>query len=246
MVAQISPSFAPPSARPAAARATRFRGEAQLDAALVRRFNSGDESAFGEIITRYRGKMLAIALSVLRNHADAEEIAQDTFVHAYRSLAHFRGDCSLASWLHLIALNLSRNRYWYFFRRHRHETSSFDSAPGGDDKVEIADLVTGDVPDPARVAANREFLDHVAICMRKLSADQREILTLRNLFDHSYREISELRGVGMGTVKSRIARARQKLRELLAQSYAEVNRDTAPSLAWFEPYRPISQYLSPA
>jgi RNA polymerase sigma-70 factor (ECF subfamily) len=231
MVAQISPSFAPPSARPAAARATRSRGEAQLDAALVRRFNSGDESAFGEIITRYRGRMLAIALSVLRNHADAEEIAQDTFVHAYRSLPRFRGDCSLAAWLHLIALNLSRNRYRYFFRRHCHETCSFDSALGGGITAEIADLVTSDFPDPAREATNREFLDHVAICMGKLSADQREILTLRNLFDHSYSEISELLGVGMGTVKSRIARARQKLRELLAESYAEVNPGAASSVA---------------
>jgi RNA polymerase sigma-70 factor (ECF subfamily) len=246
MVAQILPSFAPPFARSAAARATRSGGEAQLDAALVRRFNSGDEEAFGEIITRYRGKMLAIALSVLRNHADAEEIAQDTFVHAYRSLAHFRGDCSLASWLHLIALNLSRNRYRYFFRRHCHETCSFDSALGSDGKVEIADLVTSEVPDPVREAVNCEFLDHVTRCMGKLSAHQREILTLRNLFDHSYGEISELLGLGMGTVKSRIARARKNLRQLLVQSYAEVDSGIAPSFAWFEPYRPISRYLSPA
>jgi RNA polymerase sigma-70 factor (ECF subfamily) len=67
--------------------------------------------------------------------------------------------------------------------------------------------------------------------MGKLNADQREILTLRNLFDHSYSEISELLGVGMGTVKSRIARARQKLRELLAESYAEVNPGAASSVA---------------
>jgi RNA polymerase sigma-70 factor (ECF subfamily) len=238
MVPQISSSCTAPSARPATARAALFRQEALLDAALVRRFNSGDEAAFGEIIARHRGKMLAIALSVLRNHADAEEIVQDTFIHAYHSLARFRGDCSLAAWLDLIALNLSRNRYWYFFRRHRHETCSFDSALGGDGKMEIADLIASDVPDPARQAANCEFLEHVAKCMGELDAPQREILTLRSLFDHSYAEISTMLGLGMGTVKSRIARARENLRELLSQTYAGVDPGPAPSLGWFEPNRP--------
>jgi RNA polymerase sigma-70 factor (ECF subfamily) len=241
MVAQISPSFAPPSARPAAARATRSRGEAQLDAALVRRFNSGDESAFGEIITRYRGRMLAIALSVLRNHADAEEIAQDTFVHAYRSLPRFRGDCSLAAWLHLIALNLSRNRYRYFFRRHRHETCSFDSTLVDDGRAEIGGLIASDDPDPAREATNREFLEQVTTCMGKLSAHQREILALRNLSDRTYEEISDTLGIGMGTVKSRIARARRNLRALLAETYGEGDPGTVASCSWFESGRPSGQ-----
>ena len=240
MVALISSSRSAPSTRPAAdgaARTAVSRQEALRDAALVRRFKAGDQAAFAEIVTRYRGKMFSIALRHLRNHADAEEIAQDTLVRAYRGLARFRGDSSLASWLHRIAFNLSRNRQSYFFRRHRHETCSLDCALSDDSPVTVADLVTSDVPDPARETAHREFFAHVTACMGKLSAHQREILTLRNLLDYSYEEIAETLGLSRGTVKSRITRARKNLRELLAQKYAGFERGTTPSFQWFEPSR---------
>src|SRR5476651_573371 len=96
-----------------AARAAVSREEAAYDAVLVRRFLAGDEAAFSEIITRYHGKMFHVALSLLRNRGDAEEIAQDTFIRAHRALAQFRGETSLAAWLYRITANLSHNRYWY-------------------------------------------------------------------------------------------------------------------------------------
>jgi RNA polymerase sigma-70 factor (ECF subfamily) len=241
MVALISPSASTPSARPAtdgAARTAVARQAALFDAALVRRFNAGDEDAFVEIVMRYRKKMFAIALRHLRNHADAEEVAQDTFVRAYRGLARFRGDSSLASWLHRIAFNLSCNRHSYFSRRHCHETCSFDCALGDGSNTTFADLVASDVPDPAREAANREFFAQVTVCMEELRAHQREILTLRNLLHYSYEEISETLGLSRGTVKSRITRARKNLRGLLAQTYAEVEPGASPSFQWFEPSRP--------
>jgi RNA polymerase sigma-70 factor (ECF subfamily) len=240
MVALISPSVSAPSPRPAADCAVRTavsRQAALLDAALVCRFNAGDQAAFVEIVSRYRGKMFSIALRHLRNHADAEEIAQDTFIRAYRGLARFRGDSSLASWLHRIAFNLSRNRYRYFFRRHRHETLSFDCALSDDSKATIADLVASDVPDPAREAANREFFAYVTVCMEKLSTHQREILTLRNLLHYSYGEIAVTLGLSRGTVKSRITRARKNLRGLLAETYAGFEPGTSPSFQWFESSR---------
>src|SRR5512133_607976 len=107
-----------------AARAAASRQEADHDAELVRRFNAGDEAAFVEIMNRYREKIFSVALALLRNRADAEEIAQDTFIRAHRGLSRFRGDSSLATWLHRIAVNLARNRYWYFFRHRRTEPSS--------------------------------------------------------------------------------------------------------------------------
>jgi RNA polymerase sigma-70 factor, ECF subfamily len=229
MVALISSAVIAQSAGTAATRigAVVSEKEALLDAALVCRFNAGDEGAFGEIVARHRRKMFSIALSHLGNHADAEEIAQDTFIRAYRGLANFRGDSSLATWLYRIAFNLSRNRYGYFFRRHRHETDSLDCATSGDEKVSLADLVASDVPDPARAEAHRELFAHVMVCMAKLNAQQREILTLRNLREHSYEEIAAILGIGMGTVKSRIARGRKNLRRLLSETYGEFEPDTA-------------------
>jgi RNA polymerase sigma-70 factor (ECF subfamily) len=155
------------------------------DAELVRRFNSGDEDAFVEIVARHRVRMLSVARGHLRNHADAEEIAQDTFVRAYRGLAQFRGDSSLSSWLHRIVFNLSRNRHAYFFRRHRHETDSFDCPLGESNNATIADLISSTSPDPVREETNREFLAQVADCMKKLSVRQQEVLTLRNHMDKS-------------------------------------------------------------
>jgi RNA polymerase sigma-70 factor (ECF subfamily) len=219
-----------------AARAAASHQEAEHDAELVRRFNAGDEAAFVEIMTRYREKIFSVALALLRNRADAEEIAQDTFIRAHRGLSRFRGDSSLATWLHRIAVNLARNRYWYFFRRRRHATLSLDCALSDDSDATFADLVATDAPSPAREAATGEFSALVATCMEKLDARHREILTLRNLLNRSYDEIAQALGINVGTVKSRIARARGNLRALLAEACPEFSPDAAPS-DWFEPAR---------
>jgi RNA polymerase sigma-70 factor (ECF subfamily) len=244
MVAQISSSVSTPSKRSAADRAARntvSRQEALLDAVLVRRFNAGDQAAFVEIFTRYRDRMLHVALGLLRNRADAEEIAQDTFIRAHRGLANFRGDSSLSAWLHCITLNLSRNRYWYFFRRRRHATQSLDCAVSADNQATYADLVASDAPSPVREAATREFSALVAECMTKLSASQYEILRLRNVQQYSYRAIAQTLGISVGTVKSRIGRARENLRMLLAKTYPEFDPDASPS-EWFDPARPSGRH----
>src|SRR4051812_9003080 len=91
---------------------TGAQGAAQLDATLVCRFNAGDAAAFTEIVTRHRAKAFAIAFARLGSYSDAEEITQDTFIRAHRALPGFRGESSLSTWLHRIAVNLSLNRYW--------------------------------------------------------------------------------------------------------------------------------------
>jgi RNA polymerase sigma-70 factor (ECF subfamily) len=228
-----SVSFANPDR---AARAAASAQEAAIDAELVQRFNAGDDSAFVEIMTRYRDKIFAIALGLLRNRADAEEIAQDTFIRAHRGLARFRGDSSLATWLHRIAVNLARNRYWYFFRRRRHATLSLDCALDDSSAATFSDLVAADAPDPARASATNEFAALVDVCMEKLDARHREILTLRTILHRSYDEIAQTLGLNVGTVKSRIARARENLRTLLAEACPEFSPDAAPS-DWFESVR---------
>jgi RNA polymerase sigma-70 factor, ECF subfamily len=217
-------------------KAAASRTEAQYDSTLVRRFNSGEEAAFVEIMSRHRERVMSVAYAMLKNHADAEEIVQDTFMRAHRGLARFRGDSSLATWLHRIAMNLSRNRYWYFFRRRRHSTISLDCALGEDSKSTIADLVASDSPDPAREASSGDFTTLVASCMKKLGAEPRRILILRNTLDRSYGEIASELGVNIGTVKSRIARARKNLRVLLSECSAEFAQEDDP-ISWFEPDR---------
>ena len=207
--------------------------ETAHDAGLVRRFNAGDGDAFVEIMTRYRGKVFSIALCHLRNHADAEEITQDTFIRAHRGLARFRGDSSLRTWLHRIAFNLSRNRRKYYFCRRRHATLSLDCAFSDDNTAPFSEVIASDAPSPVREATAREFSELVTICMKRLGARQREILVLRNGLDHSYGDIARALGITIGTVKSRIGRARENLRALLAQSYPELAQDASP-FDWLE------------
>ncbi len=217
--------------------------EAAFDAALVSRFNAGDDTAFLTIMERYQAKIFATVLNLLHNRADTEEIVQDTFIRAHRGLAKFRGDSSLATWLYRIAVNLARNRYWYFFRRRRQDSLSLDHALGEDNDATFADLVASTSQDPAQEAAHDEFASLVTTCMERLDHRHREILTMRNILNLSYDEIAQSLGINVGTVKSRIARARENLRELLAATCPEFTPDT-PSSDYFIPAR--STYGQPA
>jgi RNA polymerase sigma-70 factor (ECF subfamily) len=217
-------------------RSLAAQAGATHDAELVQRFNAGDETAFLEIMQRYQAKIFTITQGLLHNRADAEEITQDTFIRAHRNLGGFRGDSSLATWLHRIAVNLARNRYWYFFRRRRHATISLDCPIGEDGDATLSDLISTDAPDPARVSTREEFSTLVSECMDGLEPHHREILVLRNVHNHSYDEIAGRLGINVGTVKSRIARARESLRVKLAATCPEFAPDADPS-DWFEPAR---------
>lgn len=194
--------------------------EAQIDVALVSEYRGGNEHAFVEIMARYRAKIFSTTFALLRNYADAEEITQDTFIRAHRGLSTFRGDSSLATWLYRIAVNLSRNRYWYFFRRRRHDSLSLDCTVNVNSSATLGDFLTDDGADPAQESAAREFASLVDLCMEKLAAPHREILTLRNCFHRSYDEIARLLQINVGTVKSRIARARLELRDLVGKAFS--------------------------
>ncbi len=221
-------------------RAAHSRQEALEDSVLVRRFRSGDDEAFNEIVARYRGRMLSIALRHLRNHSDAEEIAQDTFVRAHRGLSRFRGDSSLSTWLHRIAFNLSRNRHKYNFCRGRNAMMSLDCAIGDNSLETVADLIASEAPSPAREATACEFSAIVTRCMGRLGESQREILMLRNGLSQSYGEIAKALGINIGTVKSRIGRARENLRTLLAEAYPEM-AESGTGTGWFEAIRPCGR-----
>jgi RNA polymerase sigma-70 factor, ECF subfamily len=210
-------------------RREKSREAAACDAQLVERVRGGDQAAFEEIVTRYREKMLYVALALIRDRHDAEEIVQDTFVRAHRGIHRFRGDCSLVTWLHRITVNLARNRYWYFQRRARHATFSLDGPLTSESEATFSDVFASEAAGPARQATTDEFTEIVTACMEKLDPAHRQILTLRNILNHSYGEIARTLGIEEGTVKSRIARARGCLRNLMAEVCPEFSPDAAPS-----------------
>lgn len=237
MVAQrIAPVASSKRAGDRAAATEANRARAAIDAELVRRFNAGDETAFVEIVGYYRDTMFHIAYRHLRNHADAEEIAQDTFIRAHRSLARFRGDSSLAAWLYRVTLNLTYNRYAYFFRRCRHTSISLDATFQEDENATLADLIACTAPGPIRETACSELSAIIVRCTDELAANHQEVLALRMAEHRSYRYIGRTLGISIGTVKSRLARARTKLRARLSLACPEFGLEDSPT-SFLEPIR---------
>ena len=189
--------------------------EVALDRLLVDRFRNGDSSAFDEMVTRHWDRIYAMVHQLLRNPQDAEEVTQDAFIRAHRGLANFRGDSAFSTWLYQIATNLARNRYWYWWRRKRDRTVSFDQPVGEDNDTPLSEVFAGESVKPDDETSTHELVDRIAAGMEKLSARHREILILRNVKNLSYEEISQILGISVGTVKSRIARARDSLREII-------------------------------
>jgi len=222
-----------------------FRSAAAYDASLVKRFNEGDQKAFAEIMERYQKRILSLVGRFLKNDHDAEEIAQDTFIRAHRALANFRGDAALSTWLIRIAMNLACNRYWYFFRRQRHNTLSLNQPLNDSQTSSLTELVAADAPSPLRLTIHNEFVEIVGQCLERLDAPHREILRMRYLQHLSYEEIGEALDINFGTVKSRVARARENLRKMISETAPEFGRD-ANMEDFFESFRSEATGAMPA
>lgn len=190
-----------------------------MDRVLVDRFKNGDQTAFDEMVSRYWDRIYSMVHQLLRNTQDAEEVTQDAFIRAHRGLVNFRGDSAFSTWLYQIATNLARNRYWYWWRRKRDKTVSFDQPVGNDTETTLAEIFPAEVETPDDVTVTQEFVDRIGQAMEKLGAKHREILILRNIKNQSYEEIAEILGISVGTVKSRIARARESLRAKLGEDF---------------------------
>lgn len=188
---------------------------------LADRFRSGDHAAFNEIVSCYWSRIYAAAHRLLHNAQDAEEITQDVFIHAHRGLEKFRGESSLATWLGKIAINLAHNRYWYWRRRKRDRTVSLDQPAGDGTDTPLSEVFPAESGAPGDIIGNREFVEHIASAMKRLKASQHEILVFRAVKNLSYEEIAVNLCISIGTVKSRISRAREALK---AELGAEFNR----------------------
>jgi RNA polymerase sigma-70 factor (ECF subfamily) len=193
--------------------------EVALDRLLVDRFKSGDDAAFNEMVSRHWDRIYGMVHQLLRNQQDAEEVTQDAFIRAHRGLGNFRGEAAFSTWLYQIATNLARNRYWYWWRRRRDQTVSFDQPVSDSNSTPLSEVFSTDMATPGDITVNQELVDHIAMGMEKIGAKHREVLILRNVKNLSYEEIAEVLGISVGTVKSRIARARESLRTAIGKDF---------------------------
>ncbi|WP_162027564.1 MULTISPECIES: RNA polymerase sigma factor [unclassified Lentimonas] len=190
------------------------------DDLLIERIKNGDNAAYEDMVTRYWDRIFARVHHLLKNQQDAEEVTQDAFIRAHRGLESFRGDASFSTWLYQIATNLAHNRYWYWFRRKRDYSVSLDQPLSAEGDLTLENVMPSESETPAESAVTQEFVDRVSECMNGLGDKHREVLTLRNVQNMSYEEISQELDISVGTVKSRIARARESLRELMGSDFS--------------------------
>ena len=186
------------------------------DSELIRSFNSGSESAFDELVRRYSTQMFKLAYGFLRSHEDAEEVVQDAFVKVYKNLKTFRGDSSFSTWLHRILLNLARNKYQWNKRRGEQQKISISekrqSPDGGDaGDIDFADMTRS----PHAMKEKSEEEERIMSAIATLPETLREAIVLRHLEDMRYEEIAGITGANIGTVKSRLSRAREALTKML-------------------------------
>ena len=181
---------------------------------FVDKLRSGDADAFDQLVTKYTPDVFAVAFRLTEDREEANDITQETFLSAVRGIAGFRGDSELKTWLVRIAINHSRNRFRWFKRRKRDRTISLE-APVGDGRTTEIDLIRDSREDPEQATLGREREAAIKRELSGLPVAFREAVVLCDVEGYSYEEVSTILGVGLGTVKSRIARGRSILRNRL-------------------------------
>lgn len=179
---------------------------------IIQRVLSGDTNAFEDLVLANQNNVYNLALKMTRNEEDALDISQEAFVKAYQNLSKFRGDSRFSVWLYRLTYNLCID----FLRKK--QGPKIVSLNYEDDEGDVAPLEIPDLRDlPEDSAIRSEMRKIIAVSIDELAADHREVLVMREITGMSYDEMAETLGVNIGTVKSRLARARIKLVEILKE-----------------------------
>ncbi len=186
------------------------------DRQLIEKFKAGEHEAFDQLVEKYSGRAYQIAYGILGSRQDAEEVAQDVFVRIHRALPRFRGDSEFTTWMYRIAMNLARNKYRWNKSRGSQRNVSIDAPLDGTDDPDAKrlDVVEGRLA-PDEKASLDELEQRALAELDNLPELYRQALMLRNVDELSYEDIADLLGCKLGTIKSRIARAREELRKRL-------------------------------
>ena len=179
----------------------------EIDRQLVERAQRGDKQAFGLLVQKYQRKLGRLLSRFIRDPAEVEDVAQEAFVKAYRALPAFRGDSAFYTWLYRIGINTAKNYLMALGRRVPTSTEvEAEEAEGFDDGGQLRDINT-----PESVALSNEIARTVNATIEKLPEELRRAIQMRELEGMSYEDIAQAMGCPIGTVRSRIYRAREAI-----------------------------------
>jgi RNA polymerase sigma-70 factor, ECF subfamily len=176
------------------------------EAALIERCAAGDDAAYTELVDEHQRMVVQLAMNLLGDRDEALDLSQEVFLRVFRTISSFRGQSSLRTWIYRIAVNQARNRHRFWRRRHRADQVSLDAHVAAH-----GELLSGETA-PDRALAQKELASRLQNALDALPFDQRIAIVLREVDGLSYEEIAFSLGVAVGTVKSRLTRARQALR----------------------------------
>jgi len=178
-----------------------------VDAALVARVQRGDKRAFDLLVLKYQRKIMRLLSRMIRDPGEIEDVAHEAFIKAYRALPQFRGDSAFYTWLYRIAINTARN--WQTSNNRRPSMSSVIETEEGETFDGIDNLT--DISTPESMLASRQIAETVNAAMQALPEDLRTAIVLREIEGMSYEDIAQSMGCPIGTVRSRIFRAREAI-----------------------------------
>ena len=183
----------------------------EIDQELVRRAQSGEKRAFELLVIKYQRKLARLLGRLVRDQAEVEDVTQEAFIKAYRALPSFRGDSAFYTWLYRIGINTAKNYLVTNARRPPTSTAySSEDAEGFEDADQLRDMNT-----PENELASKQIAEIVSATMDQLPEELRTAITLREIEGLSYEEIAEIMNCPIGTVRSRIFRAREAIAEKL-------------------------------
>jgi RNA polymerase sigma-70 factor (ECF subfamily) len=192
------------------------------DKQLLRRLKRRDERAFTELVVAHQGRIFNVCFRMLGNRAEAEDIAQETFIKAFRAVGGFRGDSQLGTWLFRIAINLCKNRLKYLGRRGAGRTSDIADVPERVWSSRSRPTVSEGAPRPDQALEGDRTHNRIQVALGRLDAEFRELLVLRDIQGLSYAEMMSITGLAEGTVKSRLHRARNALKRVFIELGGEL------------------------
>ncbi|MBC7189746.1 sigma-70 family RNA polymerase sigma factor [Candidatus Aerophobetes bacterium] len=183
------------------------------DSVLLEKSKKGDEESFRKLVEKYQSKVYSIAFAMVKNKTEAEDIMQDIFIKVYRSLGNFKGKSKFYTWLYRITINTCINHLNHNKKTNTISLSSPENREKYQDQIIKTSLFLEDSKSPFEILQNRELEEKIKLAIESLPLELKQVFLLREIDDLSYKEMAKILNCSEGTIKSRLFRARDKLRE---------------------------------
>ena len=195
-------------------RIEKSSGSSRADIELIRAVQAGDLAAFDELVLKHKNRLFNLVYWFLGDYQDANDCAQETFIKVFKSIKNFRFESAFSTWLYRIAVNTCKNKLKSSAYRWKKKTVSLETSNGSKNSNPFSEIVNGS-PTPVMALEKKERMIRIQKAINSLPEEQNQVVVLRDIQGLSYQDISDITGLNLGTVKSRLARGRLELKNKL-------------------------------